>query len=154
MSQPRRYGRTELSAYQTSTEVLVLGGQSFTKEDLSSLPSAEPVLVQLPQPAGFARADELAQLQAEVARTLSQQTRAVKLRRTPKRHGKHWMLGGRRLLASEIQLDDQGQPFVPRTYASVEEALQQLVFEFDGARSGGSNSSSNDISSPSSTLEN
>ena len=150
MTTPRRYGRTELSAYQTSTEVLVLGGKTFTKEDLSTVPPAQPMLVQLPQPGVFASADELAQLQAEVARTVAQQTRAVRLRRTPQRtKNRKWTLGGKQLKADEVQYDEQGQPFVPRTYASIEEALQQLVFEFDGARSAGS-----DISSSSSTLEN
>lgn len=145
----RRYGRTELSAHKTSTEILVLGGQQFTKEDFQTMPTAQPMLVQLPPSDGCACADELAQLQAEVQKTLAQQTRTIKLRRTPQRNkAKQWMLGGRRLAASEVSIDEQGA-FVDRSYASVEAALQQIVFELDGVRSGGS-----DISSSSSTLEN
>ncbi len=148
MTDARRYGRTELSAHKTSTEILVLGGQQFTKEDFQTMPTAQPML-QLPPSDGCACADELAQLQAEVQKTLAQQTRSIKLRRTPQRNkAKQWMLGGRRLAASEVSIDEQGA-FVPRSYANIEEALQQIVFELDGVRSGGS-----DISSSSSTLEN
>lgn len=149
MATQRRYGRQKLDAYQVSAEHLVLGGETFTKEDLQTVQPAQQVLVQ--PSVGYARSDELAQLQAEVQKTIAQQTRTIKLRRTPQRSGKGkpWTLAGRRLAASEISLDELGQPFVPRSYASVEEALQQIVFELDGVRSG-----SSDISSSSSTLEN
>jgi hypothetical protein len=146
---PRHYGRERLEAYQVSAEHLLLGGQQFTKEDLQKVQAPQSVLVQ--PPGGYARADELAQLQAAVQATLAQQTRAVRLKRTPQRRGKQWLLANKRIAASEVMLDEHNQPFVPRSYASVEDALQAIVFELDGVRSNGSSS---DNSSSTSTLEN